>query len=196
MLFPLLRTEYPDTIAVMALGMVSFPALSALILFAVGGKLAPDPRQGREMALYSLAPLALIAGLAAWLLWELTSNQELWNLGFRGHVGSQDLLVFFPYWAPATPMAYLAATTLFLAFDLFSGRPESSFLWGLIASGNVIFGLIFLPLALWQSYFLREAAKVSGGSGKVMTRFWLISGAIGIPMALMMVFISVVFWVP
>ena len=201
-IFPFLGNESLASIATLALVMVSYPALSALILVTVGGKLAPDPKQGREMALYSLAPLGLITGFVAQMLVSLTSNRYLWFWGFSEQVGTQDILALFPYWASENPVIYMVGTVLYSLLTTLLGLNDSpypnqpGFLWGFIGSGNVLFSLAVLPLVFWQRYFLKEAARVLGGDNRVVTRFWLISGVVGLVAGLVMVFFAGVFLAP
>ena len=183
------------TMAGLSLGLMSFPAIVAMILIAVGGKLASPPKWGRELALYSLAPLALVTGLAALLLDYFANNHYLWFLGFQGQIGNQDILAFLPYWAPASPVTYLAATAYYSALDVFRG-PDPGFLWGSMSSGNVLFSLGLLPLAFWQNYFLRKAAQTFGGNLRSVSWLWLIYGVIGIPLALMMALLKGAFLAP
>jgi hypothetical protein len=201
-IFPFLGNESLASIATLALVMVSYPALSALILFAVGGKLAPDPRQGREVALYSLAPLGLITGFVAQMLVSLTSNSYLWFWGFNEQIGTQDILALFPYWASENPVIYMVGTVLYSLLTTLLGLNDSpypnqpDFLWRFMGLGNVLFSLAVLPLVFWQRYFLKEAARVLGGDSRVVIWFWLVSGVIGLVAGLVMVFFAGVFLAP
>jgi hypothetical protein len=175
-----------------------FPFATVVGLIALGRNLGGQPDLGRGAALYSLAPLVIANVIFAYIL--AGPADSYWfergdHLALLYPIGTQNALISFPNWASTNPAAYLLATVFYFALLLIFGPGNPDLLWGTAASGNLIFGLMLLPFALWQSYFLALVGKRFNGTNTV-SRFLRVCSGIGSIAAVIMLLLTGLFVSP